>query len=242
MKISVAQIKPINGDIAANISNHLNLINLAASSGAELIVFPELSLTGYVPEIAKDSAIEINDSRLSDFQKASDEHKIIVAVGAPTNSVNDIYISLILFSPNKQPEVYSKQYLYGHEHDYFKAGTTAVILEKKEVKIAPAICYELSVPEHSKQAHLAGAHVYMCSVAKTINDMEKTDRVLPNIAKNYNMVVLMSNCVGSSDAYNWVGYSSIWNKNGKLMDRLDTQLEGLILYDLLTEESELKTV
>ena len=53
MKICVAQTRPIKGNIEANIENHINLLKLAISNEAEAVFFPELSLTGYEPELAK---------------------------------------------------------------------------------------------------------------------------------------------------------------------------------------------
>jgi predicted amidohydrolase len=68
MKICVAQTKPVKGDIQANVENHKKIINLAINNGAGIIIFPELSITGYEPALAKALATDINDSRLDDFQ------------------------------------------------------------------------------------------------------------------------------------------------------------------------------
>jgi len=56
MKICVAQTRPVKGDIQSNIENHKKFIDLAVSGGADTIIFPELSLTGYEPELAKELA------------------------------------------------------------------------------------------------------------------------------------------------------------------------------------------
>ena len=56
MKIAVAQARPVKGDIQANISNHLKLIEQASLEGADAVFFPELSLTGYEPTLAKELA------------------------------------------------------------------------------------------------------------------------------------------------------------------------------------------
>ena len=80
MKICVAQTRPIKGDIQSNIHNHKKLIDLAVSSGAEIVIFPELSLTGYEPTLAKELAINEDDSRLDDFQKISDTQQITIGV------------------------------------------------------------------------------------------------------------------------------------------------------------------
>lgn len=64
MKICAAQTRPFKGDIQKNIDTHKKLINLAVSNGADLIFFPELSLTGYEPKLSKELATIQADSRL----------------------------------------------------------------------------------------------------------------------------------------------------------------------------------
>jgi predicted amidohydrolase len=61
MKISIAQTKPIKGDILANIDNHKVLIKIASSFKTDAVFFPELSLTGYEPELEKELATNKDD-------------------------------------------------------------------------------------------------------------------------------------------------------------------------------------
>ena len=68
MKIGVVQTRPITGDIQANIANHKQWIERAVVDGAELIIFPELSLTGYEPTLAKELATDQDDPRFDDLQ------------------------------------------------------------------------------------------------------------------------------------------------------------------------------
>ncbi len=68
MKICVAQTRPSKGDIQSNIERHKKLIDLAVANGANIAVFPELSITGYEPERAKELATIPDDRRFEDFQ------------------------------------------------------------------------------------------------------------------------------------------------------------------------------
>jgi predicted amidohydrolase len=78
---------------------------------AEAIFFPELSLTGYEPELAKKLATNQNDNRLDIFQQISDKNNIIIGLGLPTATESQIRISMIIFEPNKPRQTYSKQQL-----------------------------------------------------------------------------------------------------------------------------------
>ena len=73
MKLCVAQIRPVKGDIPANIERHKKFISMAVSNSADIIIFPELSLTGYEPTLAQELAADKNDNRFNDFQNISDK-------------------------------------------------------------------------------------------------------------------------------------------------------------------------
>lgn len=108
--------------------------------------------------------------------------------------------------------------------------------------IALAICYEISVPEHSENAYNSGAEIYIASVAKSADGVEKAVKNLTNIAKQYSMTVLMSNCLGPCDGFESGGKTSIWNNKGLLMGQLNDAAEGILLIDTDTQELIEKTL
>lgn len=231
MKICLAQIKPIKGDIQSNIHHHKIWINLAVSKGADLIFFPELSLTGYEPKLARVLATNQEDKRLDEFQTISDTKSITISVGLPTKDKFGVRISMILFQPNKERITYSKQYLHQDELPYFVQGQQQVILIMDSIKIAPAICFESLLPDHAEKVFNSGAGIYMTSVAKSAKGVAKAYGHYSRIAKRYSMTVLMANCLGHCDDFESVGKSSIWNKNGLLLGQLDDAKEGILGVD-----------
>jgi predicted amidohydrolase len=236
MKICIAQTKPQKGNILANIEAHIRLIELALTLHAEAIFFPELSLTGYEPELAKKLATNHDDNRLGIFQKISDKNNIIIGLGLPTATESQIRISMVIFEPNNPRQTYSKQQLHSDEFPYFENGVGQTIIEKDNICIAPAICYESLLPIHSENAFSLGANIYLASVAKPANGVEKAFKYYPELAKQYAMPVLMANAVGFCDNFLSVGKSSVWSKDGKLLRQLDDKSEGLIIFDTETEE------
>ena len=235
MKICIAQTKPIKGNVSANIEAHIKFIELALTLNAEAIFFPELSLTGYEPKLAKKLATNQNDNRLDIFQETSDKNKIIIGLGLPTATESKIQISMIIFEPNKPRQTYSKQQLHSDEFPYFENGDGQVIIKMHDKNIAPAICYESLQQTHSENAFKLGADVYLASVAKPANGVKKAFDHYPKIAKQYAMPVLMSNCVGFCDNFLSVGNSSIWTKEGELIGQLDDKSEGILIFDTETE-------
>lgn len=239
MKLCSAQIKPIKGDIESNIEKHISFINLALEKGADLIFFPELSLTGYEPTLAKKLATTQGDNRLAVFQEISDANQIIICVGIPTQYQASVRISMVIFQPHTSKQTYSKQILHADEYPYFVNGEQQVFISYKNHKIAPAICYESLQIEHSTNATTNGANIYLASVAKSAKGVEKANFHNPTIAKNLNMIVLMANSVGPADDFVSTGNSAVWNNEGQMIIQLDNKVEGLIIFD--TEICNAKT-
>lgn len=238
MKISIAQTRSKKGDIPKNIERHLRFTALAAEYGAAVIVFPELSLTSYEPELAEALATTVSDHRLNDLQKASDDNGITICAGMPTHHEEGNRISMVIFSPNEPRHVYSKQMLHSDELPYFTQGQGQLVLDVGNSRIAPAICYESLQPEHATTAVKAGVTIYMASVAKSANGVAKAFAHYPQIAKQHNMAVVMSNSIGPSDNFIGVGQSSAWTADGTLAGQLDADSEGILLFDTATGKAE----
>ena len=237
MKISVAQTRPVKGDIQQNINNHLQFIEQALSQKADIIVFPELSLTGYEPELAKDLASTQEDERLDVFQSISDNNQLTIGVGLPTRENEQLFVSMIIFQPGKERLTYSKQHLFQSEVDVFTPGQDRIYLDIDGVNVvAPTICYELSVPEHSENAHANHANVYIASVMNSVSGVDNDLHKLSTIASKYHMNTFMANYVGPSGGYDCAGKTSVWNTKGELVGQLNQNDEGLLLFNTETEE------
>ncbi|MAT98852.1 MAG: carbon-nitrogen hydrolase family protein [Anaerolineaceae bacterium] len=235
MKICVAQTRPITGDIARNIERHKAFVATAVSHQANLIIFPELSLTGYEPTLAQALAIQPDDPRLDVFQTLADTGQIMIGVGAPTQNQSRPCISLIIFQTNRPRQLYTKHYLHEDELPFFTSGERVSGLVGDKNEVALAICYELSVPQHAAAAAGSGAAIYIASVAKFVNGMEKANKRLAEIARQHHMTVFMANCIGPADGAECAGQSAVWNCEGTLVARLDVRNEGVLIFDTVTE-------
>ncbi len=236
MKICAAQTRPIIGDIQRNIEHHKNFIALAGSYGVDAMIFPELSLTGYEPALAKALATHPDDKRFDDFQTISNTERITIGVGVPTKTKTGICISLVLFQPHQARQTYSKQYLHPDEDEFFVKGHGFPSVRVNQTNLALAICYELSVLEHAERAVKSGADIYIASVAKFTDGVAKAIDRLADIAKTYSMPVFMANCIGPADGDECTGKTSIWNEKGVLIGQLNDTHEGILIYDPDTQE------
>lgn len=235
MKICISQIKSDKGKVQENILNHLRIVERAIKLNSDLIIFPELSITNYEPDLAKELSTDIGNRIFNPFQELSDNNKITIGIGMPTKSTDGINISMLIFQPNKKRVSYSKQMLHSDELPYFACGNEQIILNIKGKKIAIGICYETLQREHFLNSNNKGTDIYIASVAKPKGGIEKAYKHFPKIAREFNTPILMSNCVGYCDNFMSIGQSAVWNKNGDLVEQLDNENNGILIYDTETE-------
>jgi len=242
MRICVAQSRSVKGNIKINIKKHLRLIKYALFEKVDIIIFPELSLTNYEPQIAKDFVSDQWGSKLSEVQKISDTDNILIGVGIPTKSNRGLHISMLIIQPDKPQLTYSKQILHSDEYPYFVSGKEQIILEVQNVKLSPAICYESLQEDHLKNALKLGAEIYIASTTMPKKGTLKALDHYSNMAKKYKIPVLMSNSIGPCDDFESVGQSSVWDEHGNLIGQLDSENEGILIYNTSTEEVTKKQI
>ena len=236
MRVAIAQIEAIKGNIEKNIENHLKWIKQAIQNTADMVVFPELSLPGYEPDLAESLATNQDDTRLDEMQSLSDKNGITIGVGLPTRKERNVFVSMIIFQPHKERITYSKQYLYPPEKPIFTAGKNPLVLNFETEVVSPAICYETSNKAHCEYASQNNATIYIASVLSSIGGINAELKKLSVIAKNKNMVTFMANYVGNSGGYECAGKSSVWNEKGELIEQLGDKEEGLIIFDTKSKE------
>lgn len=231
MKICLAQLRSVKGDISKNIENHLRFIGLAIDHQADLIVFPELSLSGYEPTLAAELSTSKNDVIFDNFESVADRGKITIGVGMPVKNKEGIGIAMLIFRPDKSRQVYFKQTLHADELTYFSAGVKPCLLTIENEKISIGICYETLQREHILYADNKHASIYLASVAKSASGMDKAFTYYPEVAAEFKIPILMVNSVGDCDNFTSVGQTAIWDDSGKILGKLDRNKEGILLFD-----------
>jgi len=230
MIIAAAQTKPISGDIDGNILDHLRLMKLAADKNVDLIVFPELSLTGYQRALAASLSFSTDDSRLDRLRQAAVDWQLVVVAGAPIKMEDQLYIGAFILYPDYTMSFYIKQFLHdGEELFYQSSPDYNPIIEIGDERIALAICADINHAQHPQQAKAAHASLYAASIFYTPNGISEAYELLSRYAKIYSMAVLMSNYTGSSWELAAGGCSAFWNNRGELISSRDASSAGLLL-------------
>lgn len=231
MRLAAAQTNPDNKSIDENIEQHLLMIDEASYHKVQLIVFPEMSLTGYAREEAKDLAFKTDDRRLKTLQQKAILYQITIIVGAPIAIQSKLYIGAFIIQPDGLITVYTKQFLHDGEEKFFSPGSDRnTTVRVANEKVAVAICADITNPLHPKNAYINEVNLYVASLFYTPNGIAEAYEQLSSYAKEYQMKVLMANYYGESYGFKAAGKSAFWNKNGELMAQTENE-EGLLIID-----------
>ncbi|MDW3192588.1 MAG: carbon-nitrogen hydrolase family protein [Cytophagales bacterium] len=230
MIITLAQVQPKYRDMAYNLASQETFIRQAAESGTELIIFPEISISGYEPTLARELATTTNDKRFQMFQELADQLHITIITSAPLRSEDGITISLLIYQTGAPVQVYSKQFLPADEASFFVPQECSYRLESG-LKIGLAICYELSVKEHFEKSNKGGLDIYMASTAKTADGSDKAHERMAALARENSIMTLFVNSIGPADGVVCNGRSAAWGKDGEKLGELSTDSEGLLIVD-----------
>lgn len=232
MILAAAQTKPKRYDIESNLLDHYHLIELAAKNSVELIVFPEMSITGYEREHAAELAFAKNDSRLDHFKKLAKENNITIIAGAPIVIDSEMFIGQFIIAPDQSVSIYTKQFLHEGEDEFFISSFDYnPMIEIENKKISFAICADIDNPKHPENASKKETDIYIASIFFSPNGIPNAYRDLQSYAAKHKMNVLMSNFAGESWGYASAGQSAFWNKNGELIAQMNDSDSGLLIVE-----------
>ena len=246
--VSVAQTCPIKGDVSGNVEEHLRLANLAASQGAQVVLFPELSLTGYEIELANQLAFSEGDSRLGPLVDTASSRSITIIAGAPVRIRQRLYIGAFILGSDGATLLYTKHRLGGFGKDarsdgivppaektVFQSGDRNPLVQFCGNSAALAVCADIGPSSHPQQATDRGAKTYLASMFVIPSDFEDDSAKLSQYAANHSIVVAMANFGSPTGGLAAAGRSSVWSPTGGLLAELNASGPGVAV---ATETSE----
>ncbi|HHB1595684.1 TPA: carbon-nitrogen hydrolase family protein [Vibrio campbellii] len=242
--ISLAQIPVERGEVEYNLTSHLNMIALSSCNGADVVVFPELSLTGYELDLAEELALAPEPDNFQQLSRAAVENKIIVIVGCPLKYANTKKpaIGSVICFPDGRVSFYAKQYLHEGEQTYCSSGSSDYFFNINGHKAALAICADFVHKDHAKRAGELGADIYIASALISEGGYAPDSIILSEIAVEQRIPVLLSNHISKTGGWETCGKSTIWNPQGERIDRADIREPGIVLCTLTGRDIEVKNV
>jgi len=218
LAIAAAQSASVPGDLSRNVASHLRFGAIAAERGAHLLVFPELSLTGYEPVIARANAIRPDNPGLDPLRRLAEQARMTVVAGAPLlNDQGELHIAAFAIRPDSSVSTYIKEYLGESEKVIFTPGPGGAAMLVENANIALAICADTTHPQHAARAAARGANVYAAGVLVTDDAYARDTALLKRYALEHKMAVLMANYSVATGGWVSAGKSAIWSEDGKLV-------------------------
>lgn len=214
LTIAVAQPVCHSGDVAANARAHAGAIRAA---GARLVVFPELSVTGYELDAP---AVPPEDPRLSPIVDACLETGSVALVGAPVDGGRGKdSIAMLAVDGTGARVAYRKMWLGSTESGRFAAGPEPAVLELDGWRLGLAICKDAGVPQHWADTAALGIDAYLAGSVKAVDEGELQDERARRVATEYGVWVAVASGAGShGGGYEpAAGRSGIWAADGSVV-------------------------
>lgn len=231
LTLAAAQSVSIAGDVPANIQRHLVFMRAAAEHGVQLLVFPELSLTGYEPALAAGLAIAPEDAVLAPLREMAQELRLTVVVGMPIRRAPEagVLIGALVLGADGSLAVYTKQHLHPGEEAAFIPGGGGATLEWGDDRIALAVCADFTHASHPGAAAEAGANVYAAGVLISEGGYATDNALLQGYAVEHELLVLMANHGGPSGGWACAWRSAAWAPDGRLLAAVPGAGDALVI-------------
>jgi NAD+ synthase (glutamine-hydrolysing) len=235
LRLALCQMNATVGDIAGNERAILAQLDAAREQGAQLVLFPELALTGYPPEDLLLKEHFLRDARAALDRIAAQTEGIVALVGFPERG-DDVHNALAVLADGDVRAIYRKVYLpnYGvfDEQRYFQAGDGGALIELGDVKVGLTICEDIwePGPPASDEAR-SGATVIVNASASPYHAGKglERERMLIQRARDNVCAVAFCNLVGGQDELVFDGHSLVIDHRGEVLARAKQFEEELLV-------------
>lgn len=239
MRIALAQFNASVGDIKGNVDRMQNLSIKAFELGADIVVFPEMSVCGYPPEDLLLKEQFLNDNRLAVEYLAKNCPDITVIAGFAEAGENGYYNSLAVLQEGQVKKIYHKNILpnYGvfDERRYFRPGTEAVCMKIGSLTFGFTICEDIWQQElmDSLFAKSPSMDIIINISASPFHTgkIEQRQQILSQCAKHFNCAVAYCNLVGGQDELVFDGRSMFVDSSGQIVCQAKAFEEDMLMAD-----------
>jgi len=240
IKIVLAQISSKREDKEENLRRFEQATLKAKQQGADLVVFPELSLTGYV---VRDQIYELAETvpgpaiqRMENLARNTGLHIIFGMPELSEKARATIYNTAVFIGPDGLIGKYRKMYLPTHsvfeEKRHFRSGNQIAVFDTPLGKIGLCICYDIFFPEVARMVRLQGAELIVCisaspAVRRSYFEILTAARAIENTA-----FLAYVNLVGVEDGLQFWGGSRLVSPTGDLLAKAKYDEEDFVLCDV----------
>lgn len=227
MRIAVAQPPTTPYDVAANSARHAELVRQAA---ADVVVFPELSLTGYHFDA---DPLNTNERKLDPLVRACTESGSLAFAGAPVTIDGEKFIAMLAIS-TEVSVAYCKMYLGSDEETHFGPGAEPAVIEHQGARLGLAICKDTGIDAHADATCAKGIDIYVAGVLEHHADVQVIDDRARRIATKHAVwVATASFADATGEGYDLAaGQSGIWRPDGTVAAQAGRKPGEVVVMDI----------
>ncbi|HEY7728212.1 MAG TPA: NAD+ synthase [Candidatus Eisenbacteria bacterium] len=239
VRLALAQVNPVVGDLPGNARKIIHFIRRAREQGADLVAFPELTLTGYPPEdlLLRPEFIDQNQAALEEVVR---ETPGITAIVGFAQRAGDVYNAAAVAHDGAVAGVYRKRHLPNYavfdEVRYFRPGRETFICERGPLRFGVNVCEDIFSPLGPTTALAvygdAQLVINLSSSPFHAGKSQMRDRMLATRATDGVSFVAFVNTVGGQDELVFDGNSRVFGPRGEILARARAFEEDLVLVDL----------
>ncbi|RDH81310.1 MAG: NAD+ synthase [endosymbiont of Galathealinum brachiosum] len=243
VQLCLIQEQFLVGDIKANARKIISQSHLAKQAGADIVIFPELALSGYPPEDLLMRQGFINQIEAAINEIAINTAGLIVVFGAPRLHQHELFNAAVVCSEGKVTGEYHKyslpNYAVFDEKRYFQSGKEPLLIEIKQQKIGIIICEDAWFDEPVQKAKDAGAQAIVILNASPYHRNKHQQRLdmLRHRQKQAALPMFYLNLVGGQDELVFDGDSLVMNAQSELVGRGPDFEPALLHYQLHEDQS-----
>jgi predicted amidohydrolase len=211
--------------VAANAVAHAATVR---SAGARVVVFPELSLTGYELDAP---AITAEDLRLGPIVEACAEAGSVALVGAPVRGqAGRSHIAMLAIDGAGATVAYKKMWLGTAESERFTPGGRPAVLDVDGWRLGLAICKDTGVPQHAFDTAALGIDAYVAGAVKSVEETALQDERARRVATDHQVWVAVASFAGSTGGgyAQAAGRSSIWTSDGLAIAQAGPEIGAVV--------------
>jgi len=231
LKLALVQTDCVLGDERSNLNKARTLVEETVAEGAQMVVFPEMYLTGYaLKEKIKEHAQPSDSAFLANIEALARKHNIAIAMGFPEldRQSGRIYNAVYFVDKNGKSKVQRKIHLVRGETKYFQPGESAEAFDTTLLRIGIMICYDLYFPEAARILALANPDVILVPSADWYPFEKMVAKLIPARAAENSVYLAYCNRVGAEDSFHFFGRSCIVDPEGNTICESADQSEVLV--------------
>jgi len=232
MRLMLAQTNPLCGDVSANLASLQSQCQQAAAAGADLLVLPELALTGYnIFSRLNELAEPVGGPIAQQAAKLAAEHKLFLLFGlAERQADGRLSNSAVLIDDQgERLATYHKRQLWDREHAFFAAGEECCVVDTRLGRLGLMICYDNEFPEIARAMARSGAQIILSPTANMVPNGERQALQIRARALDNQCFVACINRAGVEAELHYCGNSLVAGPDGEVLGCLGIDAGSLVV-------------